>query len=148
MRSSAVPTIKSTRAPTKVCRQSMEFLVGFFVGFFCLAISLTFFPLSDYIIPRKYVVVKRFEKINMKILSCPLWWTALFVDIWDKRHWRAGDEKRAQQPFMTVERGGNCAGKSSRMITMNAKYARHTTNTGGRLSFTTCFIWTSIRSTA
>jgi len=89
--------------------------------------------LSDIIITRKRVNVKRFEKINMKILSCPLWWTALFVDIWGKRHWRAGDEKRAQQPFMIAGRGENCDGKSSRMTTTSAKFVKHTTSIGGRL---------------
>nr|DAL34701.1 MAG TPA_asm: hypothetical protein [Caudoviricetes sp.]DAL51305.1 MAG TPA_asm: hypothetical protein [Caudoviricetes sp.] len=34
IRRSSVPTIKSTSAPTKVCGQSMERLVGFF--FFAL----------------------------------------------------------------------------------------------------------------
>lgn len=45
IRRSSVPTIKSTRAPMKVCRQSTGFLVGFFVARFRLLTRITSFLL-------------------------------------------------------------------------------------------------------
>ena len=43
MMMSSTPTIKSTKAPIKVCRQSMELLVGFFFGSFISSASLHIF---------------------------------------------------------------------------------------------------------